>query len=337
LQQINVGIAGAGYTGRLHLAGYRSLGPGVVVRGIADTDQSKAAGLDLGNAKFYAELDALLVDPHLDAVSICLPTAGHHSATITALQNGKHVLVEKPAACTEEQFDEMLRLAQERQRLLMVGMTHRFYPELRIAQDLLRSGAIGSPIFCRDSVVEFLGMLNLPSWYLDPMQACAGVVMTSGIHLVDRLLWLTGGSVSECSGYRRNLFLNSAVEDEAMMQLKLSNGVAAHIALAWLPFPHPVVCDLDIYGTQGSIHVHTWQGVELIGAEGKKSWECYSPGADHVQKVQVGINAEVAEFVDSIQKGRQPVSSAEETGPAFRVVCQFLRQTPLLPPNVRDS
>jgi predicted dehydrogenase len=155
---------------------------------VADTDPEKAASAELAGVEFYSELDALLADPDLHAVSICLPTATHHSAAIKALQNGKHVLVEKPVACTEQQAAEMVDLARERTRVLMVGMTHRFYPEFQIARDLLRNGAIGRPVFCRDSIVEHFGMLNLSSWYVDPRQAGGGAVMTSGIHIVDRVL-----------------------------------------------------------------------------------------------------------------------------------------------------
>ena len=152
--------------------------------------------------------------------------------------------------------------------------------------------------------------------------------MTSGIHLVDRILWLMRASVREVEGYFRSSFLGGPVEDEAMMQMTLSNDVAAQIVFAWLPYPHPVVCRLEIYGTQGSLAVETWQGVTWITPQGRKTWDCYPSTMGHVEKVQRGINAEITEFVGSIRENRAPQASGEETLAAFRVVQDFLGRTP---------
>ena len=84
--------------------------------------------------RLYPSFEALLDDPTVDAVDICLPNDLHREFAVRALQAGKHVLCEKPIALTLEDADAMIAAARRAGRFLMIGHVLRFWPEYRAGQ-----------------------------------------------------------------------------------------------------------------------------------------------------------------------------------------------------------
>lgn len=321
MTDLRIGILGFGYTGRLHLRAWQQI-PGAQVAGVAETSSGSLAAVPHGIGAYadYRELLGL----KLDAVSICLPTYLHHRATLDALGAGAHVLVEKPIAVNPDQAGDMIAAARAADRILFVGMTHRFYPEIRQAKQLVDDGGIGEIVLMRDCILEHFGFLDSPRWYLDPELAGGGTVLSSGIHLVDRVLWFANEMADHVTGYGGSRLLREPVEDSAQMLLGFPSGRSAQLSFCLLSQPHPLVCDLEIIGTRGSVVIHTWQGYELRTAGGVLRKEIYRD-EPHADKVAIGIRAEIAEFCSAIREGRQPSPSVEESTRALRVVSGFYR------------
>ncbi len=192
MSPLRVGVIGYGYTGKIHAQALLAES-GARLTAVADSQSDRLSDLPPG-VRGYANHEDLLRS-EVDAVSICLPTYLHCKVALDALACGKHVLVEKPIAVNVEEAHSMLQAARTAGRMLYVGMTHRFYPELREAKKLIDDGAIGDIVVCTDCALEQLGFLDLPPWYLQRRFAGGGTALTSGIHLVDRLRWFTGDEV----------------------------------------------------------------------------------------------------------------------------------------------
>jgi predicted dehydrogenase len=313
---LRVGILGFGYTGRLHLQAWQQ-SPAAKVIGIADHSPAARALAPPAIPVLASCSELLALRP--DAVSICLPTACHHAATLEALASGAHVLLEKPIAATVDHACEMILAAAAARRTLFVGMTHRFYPEVLAARRLVDEGAIGEIVLFRDCVLEHFGFIDAPRWYLDPAIAGGGTLLTSGIHLIDRVIWFAGEMPVSVIASGGNRFLHQAVEDAAQIFLSFPSGRSAQLSLGLLAEPHPLVCDLELIGTRGSILVHTWRGYELRTARGTERHDVYSDER-HTDKVLVGVRGEVDEFCSAVQEGRQPRPGVEESTRALRVV-----------------
>ena len=316
-----MGVIGYGYTGKIHAQALLTE-PGARLTAVADSQSDRRRDLPSG-VRAYANYEDI-IKSEADAVSICLPTYLHCKVALDALACGKHVLVEKPIAVNVEEAQCMLRAARAAGRVLYVGMTHRFYPELREAKKLIDDGAIGDIVACTDCALEHLGFLDLPPWYLQRRFAGGGAALTSGIHLFDRLRWFTGDEVRSVAGSAANPYFGSDVEDAAQMFLRFERGISAEITLAFMREAHPLVCDLRVIGSRGSIIVNTWRGYELWNAAGHQEKIIYTD-EPHVMKVQVGIAGEIAEFCSSIATGRPPWPSAEESTRALAIVMAFYR------------
>jgi len=126
------------------------------------------------------------------------------------------------------------------------------------------------------------------------------------------------------AGFTRNAFWGLSIEDTAQMSLGFASGKCAQLTFAMLAETHPLICDLEVIGTRGSLLVHTWQGYEHRTGNGIVYRETYK-SEPHVEKVLVGLRGEIEELCAAISENRDPQPAVEESTRALRVVAAFYR------------
>jgi len=138
-----VGVIGLGMMGLTHLDAYRKR-EDVMIAAISDKDPDRLSGKvqaagnvegqaqegreSLQDAKRYEEGQDLIDDPDIDMVDICLPTHLHMNYAISAMEAGKHVMIEKPLARTSADADKIVAASNKAKGLCFVGMCMRFWP-----------------------------------------------------------------------------------------------------------------------------------------------------------------------------------------------------------------
>jgi predicted dehydrogenase len=146
----------------------------------------------------YASYDELLADPGLEAVYIPLPNHLHHPWTLKALAAGKHVLCEKPLACTAREAQEMADAARRADRLLMEGFMYRFHPRSRRIKALVEEGQIGAARLVRAAFCYHMAEDILASGdnvRLKPEMG-GGALLDVGCYGVSVARWLMGAEPS---------------------------------------------------------------------------------------------------------------------------------------------
>lgn len=189
---LRVGIIGAGaITQVAHLPVLRKL-KGVQVVGICDTDMAKAKALadrfQVPDA--YSDIEELLDYEQLDAVAICTPNHLHEPHVAAALAKGLHVLVERPLALTAPGVQRLLKLAEKKQRHLMVGMSHRYRSDVQIVRSFIQSGELGRVESIRGSWHVFRPSRASLGWRLKRDESGGGAMMDLGQAILDLGLWL---------------------------------------------------------------------------------------------------------------------------------------------------
>jgi predicted dehydrogenase len=154
---INVGIVGIGFMGMIHYLAYQQV-RGCKVVAIATRDKKKLAGdwrgiqgnfgppgtqMDLRGVHGYADWRAMLDDPTIDVVDICLPPALHTEVALAAFAAGKHVFCEKPIALTTADATRMVRAAAKAGKQLLIGHVLPFMPEYAFARAAITGGKYG--------------------------------------------------------------------------------------------------------------------------------------------------------------------------------------------------
>ncbi|MEO6809757.1 MAG: Gfo/Idh/MocA family oxidoreductase, partial [Isosphaeraceae bacterium] len=119
----------------------------------------KGTRMDLSAVASHAEFDALLADPNVDLVDLCVPNDGHTKMAVQALEAGKHVLVEKPIALNLADADAMLAAARASGKLLMVAHVLPFFTEFAYALDAVQSGRYG-----RLQAAHLTRVISKPDW-----------------------------------------------------------------------------------------------------------------------------------------------------------------------------
>ncbi len=145
-ERLKVGIIGGGaITQVAHLPVLKKLKT-IEVQAICDTDLPKARALaDRFAVKdAFDDIEDLLRFETLDAVVICSPNHLHESHILAALSANLHVLVEKPLAMSAASAQRIIRAVEKRDRVVMVGMNHRYRPDVQIVRSFVQSGELGT-------------------------------------------------------------------------------------------------------------------------------------------------------------------------------------------------
>ena len=146
-ERITINVIGAGQWGPNLIRNF-STSPRSQVGMICDVDDAKLQGLTarFPGVKLTGDSDEAITDSAADAVAITTPVSSHYELAHKALSADKHVFVEKPLARTVEECHELNKLAQQRERILMVGHVFKFNPGIQYVKALLEEEAVGKVI-----------------------------------------------------------------------------------------------------------------------------------------------------------------------------------------------
>ncbi|HEU4702828.1 MAG TPA: Gfo/Idh/MocA family oxidoreductase [Conexibacter sp.] len=231
---LRVGLVGAGEIAGHHLTAYREHPDRVQLVAVCDISREAAQrrASEAGGVQVFTDVDEMLRTAEIDAVDICTVHDTHAPMAIAAAESGRHVLVEKPMACTLADAQRMVDVAERAGVTLMVAQTMRYEQSSLLVRDALLAGAIGRPRALRlELMLDFTRYYREGSWAYDASRAGGGVVIMTAVHLLDLArFWL--GEVESVSARswtsRPDLFVNGA-EDGAVTTLQFESGVVGDL------------------------------------------------------------------------------------------------------------
>jgi UDP-N-acetyl-2-amino-2-deoxyglucuronate dehydrogenase len=201
----------------------------------------------------YTDVATMIQQEKVDVVVICTPHPAHKEPAITAMQNGAHVLVEKPLAVSLEDCDAMMQTAAQTDRQLGMVSQRRFYPSCRRIKDAIDAGKLGTPML---GTVVMYGWRDEKYYSSDPWRGRwkeegGGVLVNQAPHQLDLLLWYMGSEPVELYGVWQNInHPYIEVEDTATAIIRFKNGAVANI----------VVSNSQKPGIYGKVHIHGSNG-----------------------------------------------------------------------------
>lgn len=306
--RVRLGVVGLGQWGRHHARIYAGL-PDVELTGVVDINRAELKGfVSRYRTKGYSDYRELL--GKVDAVSIAAPTALHHAIARDFLAAGVHVLVEKPITTTVAEAEELVALADRRDRVLLVGHVERFKPAVRRLMELSRA-----PLFIQARRVR-------P--YDDSRIMDVGVVMDLMIHDLDIVRSLAGGPVAEIGGLGVNV--HNSHEDLAVAHLRFASGCQAwllasrvsadKVAEIEVTMPDRVI-RLDYHKQQIALHPFGGE-VEQMVIRGDEP-----------------LRAELRHFVNCVQGVELPLVRGADGLHALEMALRLLEEMSVVTPRVR--
>jgi predicted dehydrogenase len=307
LKKINVAILGCGRMGQRHAEAY-ARHSSVKIGGFFDVQSFLAKKLaNSYNTIAYRNLDQIMNDSSINAVSICTPNALHFEMLKSAIESEKNILVEKPIVTTAKQCDSLLRLIRKFASRVMVGHTHRFYPCNLALKSLLDSGRIGKPRII--NTFDYIPGRNpgqkMPKWVKQGKISGGGVLMTDFIHTVDKIPWLMSSPIRKVHAHLMSNFISGfGVEDAVVASIELANGAVA-TCVHGCPSPGAFDMSVKVIGTKGEVDMKF--AAELIIIKNRQISINYPYRKKPLEHTKNAFFSEIDEFVQSIIEKRRPV------------------------------
>lgn len=310
-------VVGAGNMGKNHIRTYLSL-PEVEFCGIVETDveRGKEVAEEFGIPHF-ASTEALLKNCAPNAVSVCVPTKHHAAAVKPFLENGIHVLVEKPIAMSVADGESMIALAKQHRVSLFVGHIERFNPAVRRVKEMIEKKELG----------EITAIMARRVGGFPPQIKDANIAVDLAIHDIDIVNFLLNELPREVTVNKQKNHIEQR-EDAVEFFLKYSHS-SAYIQANWIT---PVkIRKLNITGTEGYLEMdYITQQIEYYKSNYEKFREEAGSFSDYIlrfsepDKITISVakkeplKEEIKYFLSQIELGKQinPEFSVE----ALRIV-----------------
>ncbi|MCH7605966.1 MAG: Gfo/Idh/MocA family oxidoreductase [Chloroflexi bacterium] len=251
-----------------------------------------------GKASF-GSYEAAAADPRVEAMYLCTPHYLHREHVAMAAAAGKHILVEKPLARTMEEARAINQTAERAGVTLMVAENYRFMAAVRLAKELIDSGALGD---LRMIQLQEEADFRPDQWRTSRELNGGGVLIDGGIHKIDILLYLAGRPRDVYATALPQVLAESEGEDGVVVITHSKTGAVGLINHSWAKVRGLGLQWVSVSGAKARISFDL-TGTQLTIDDGILERTLEAPGNRH------GIIPMVQEFRDSIRQGREPETS----------------------------
>jgi len=219
----NIAVIGCGYWGKNLVRNFYELNS---LYAICDVDENRLKSFQekYPDLITYKDYHSLLKDPEISAVVIATPAATHYALSKQALLANKDVFVEKPIALHYKEGEELVSLAKEKDKILMVGHILEYHPAINKLKNLINKGELGKINYI------YSNRLNLGKFRTEE-----NILWSFAPHDISVILSLLGEMPSEVSAHGGE-YLNQNITDVTVTNMTFPSGTKAHIFVSWL---HP--------------------------------------------------------------------------------------------------
>lgn len=310
--EVRVAVLGAGQWGSNLIRTFHELG---ALAAVAEPDAARRSRV----AEQYPDVITLsrpedVWSSPLPGIAIATPAPTHFELARQALEAGKHVFVEKPLTLTSKDAEELVRIAEERGRALMVGHLLLYQPAIRWIKQQIDMGLIGRVV-----------SLHQERLSLGRVRTAENAMWSLGVHDVAVLLYLVGQQPVHlsASGHR---VLQPEVDDDVKVEFFFVDGVRAHLHSSWL-WPEKRR-KLTIIGMEGMlVYDELVQTVTLHRKSVTSNLEAIDGGSE-VVFVGEGepLRLECEHFLDVVRTGRRPLSDGRMGLEVVRILEEAQKQ-----------
>ncbi len=255
-RHLRVGVIGAGHYASSYHVPHLLANASARIQAICDASPERldavAEATGVGREHTFRDHRAMLDAEELDAVTVSSPHALHATHVRDALERGLHVLVDKPFVLRSAEARDLIRLAEERGRVLLVALNRHLDSANLYARDLIRSGALGQPLFGRSLQVGYA----TGGFYADPALSGGGPLVGRGTHMAALMPWLTGWRPATVAA----VLTGGAgpVDDGATVSIAFAGGALGQMAA--LRHGSPPVDEMAVHGSEGRVLVERIRG-----------------------------------------------------------------------------
>lgn len=307
-----IGLVGLGYWGKNILRNLYQLN---ALHSACDINPSALSehNKNFPGVNFTDSYDKLLKNPEIKALVISTPAATHYELAEKAIEAGKDVFIEKPLALTVKEGEKLVELAEEANRILMVGHILQYHPAVLRIKELVSSGELGKIQYIYSNRLN-IGKLRTEEnilWSFAPHDISVILMLLEEVPIH---IYAFGGD-----------YLNSGVYDTTITTLEFKNGVKGHIFVNWL---HPYKEQkLIVIGTKAMAVFDDMSKEKLFLYPHTISWKDGKIPVAHkadfeVISIEKGepLQLEMIHFINCVQNRKKPRTDGHEGLRVLRIL-----------------
>jgi UDP-2-acetamido-3-amino-2,3-dideoxy-glucuronate N-acetyltransferase len=299
---VKVAVVGAGYWGKNLLRVFQELG---ALHAICESNPDNPNLKPYKTVKLYTNYIELLSDAGIEAVAIASPAVTHYEMAKKALEFGKDVYVEKPLALTAAEGKELVDIADNKKKILMVGHILRYHPAVIKLSEMVSSGTLGK--------VEYIYSNRLN---IGKLRTEENILWSFAPHDISVILSLLNEEPVSVIAFGGD-YLNKGVYDTTLTTMEFPNGVKSHIFVSWL---HPYKEQkLIVVGSEAMAVFDDMSKEKLFLYPHKIEWkEGKIPVAQKAEYQVVSIDKaeplkeELKHFIDCARNRKRPLTDGHE-------------------------
>ena len=315
--RINVGLVGVGRLGRVYASYLAYRVPNARLAAIADrhADAAETLARELEVPRWYSTHADLLADKAIDAVVVLTSTKSHKEVVIDAAKCGKAIFCEKPIAMSVEDAQEMLAEVEKAGVLFQPAFQRRFDPGYIAARSRIEEGVIGTPVVLTSTSRDpFRPSLE----FCDP-SVSGGLIADMGIHDFDlarmymgdiKSVYAVGGTLAypemKATGDIDNAIINLVFQSGSLGAVHLSRNAV---------FGYDI--RTEIWGTKGSLQIGYFRQTPILVMT--KEGISHDVVPYFMERFESAYLAQIQSFVDTVQRGGEPIVSGSDAVEAIRV------------------
>lgn len=244
----------------------------------ADPEKAQLSGKDLflNDDRIYNSYHDLFVHEstkdateRIDFVSIVTPNFAHFEPAMLALENGFHVLIDKPMALSLAEAKQLAAIAQDKKLIIGITYTYSAYPMVKQARQLVKQGDLGT---IRKVVVTYpQGWLSTAvdnkqaNWRTDPLKSgksgCMGDIGTHAAHLAE---YISGLKIEKLCADLNMVVAGRKLDDDGNVLLKFNNGANGILMASQIASGEENALSISVYGEKGGMEWHQMEPNTLV-------------------------------------------------------------------------
>ena len=309
---INIGVVGCGYWGPNLIRNFSQIET-TNMRFVCDADENKMKRIKktYPTIKTTNNYENLLADEQLDAVVIATPVFSHFELAKKALSNNKHVLIEKPMTASVKEAEQLIALAKEKNKILMVDHTFEYAQAIIKMKEIIESGELGDIYYARSEWLN-LGLL----------QPDVNVIWDLATHMASIICYVTGMKPVSLNA-NAGAYLREDIPEIAHIYVNFPHNIALHMTVSWLEPKKTRTITIvgskktllyDLINAEEQIKVYD-RGVDLMNISediqqlrvNYRYGDIYSPNVKNIESLHVMCS----HFADCIINNKKPISDGE--------------------------
>ena len=285
----------------------------------------KGIGSDC-DVKVYTDYKEMLNNEDIDAVYIATESGYHPEIAIYCMDNGKHVICEKPMALSTKDADDMIAAAKKNNVKLSVSHQNRFNAPIQKLRNAIEGNRFGRLV---NGTARILWNRNMGYYQQAPWRGTweldGGTLMNQCIHNIDLLQWMMGGEVdtvyAQCDTFLRDI----DAEDFGAIVIRFKNGAIGIVEGTACVFPKNLEETLSIFGESGTVcigglavnTIETWKFEDNMEEEAEllKNQE-----GDPDTVYGFGHTSLFKNVIDAINNNTEPLINGEEGKKAMEII-----------------